>query len=400
MEISKELDKIEAEIAKQEAEKRQIFQPDGRWDNETGSFIPDVSESAKDTGPLSLRGPREQKDFRSMFGDLTKDGWKSFSDFFAAAQSGKYHPNLRAINEGTGSEGGFAVPTEYGNTIHTLALEQELVLPRCFVQPMASNEMKVPGTVIGDHSSNLLGGFRAFWEGEADSLTESAPKFRQIDLVTKKLTGLLKYSSEWSEDSPNAEKNLSNLCGAGLAWYRDKAFLKGSGVGQPMGILNAPCTITAGQETGQPSGTILYENLVQMFSKMHPACMKNAVWVAHQSTIPQLLTLYQSVGVGGSTVPVMTESDGSFKILTRPVIFTEKTEALGTKGDIMLCDFSQYIVGLRSGLRFETSTGPGFSTDEIYARLISRVDGMPLWDEPLGLESGGKVSPFVVLESR
>jgi HK97 family phage major capsid protein len=137
-----------------------------------------------------------------------------------------------------------------------------------------------------------------------------------------------------------------------------------------------------------------------MFSKMHPACMKNAVFVAHISTIPQLLTLYQSVGVGGSTVPVMTESDGSFKILTRPVIFTEKTEALGTKGDIMLCDFSQYIVGLRSGLRFETSTGPGFSTDEIYARLISRVDGMPLWDEPLGLESGGKVSPFVVLESR
>ncbi len=97
----------------------------------------------------------------------------------------------------------------------------------------------------------------------------------------------------------------------------------------------------------------------------------------------------------------MTETDGQFKILTRPVIFTEKTETLGSAGDIMLCDFSQYVVGLRQGLRFDQSIHPGFTTDEIYARLIERHDGQPLWDKALTLEDGSTtVSPFVKLAAR
>ena len=40
-----------------------------------------------------------------------------------------------------------------------------------------------------------------------------------------------------------------------------------------------------------------------------------------------------------------------WKILTRPVIFTEKTEKLGDLGDILLADLSQYVVGLRSEMR-------------------------------------------------
>jgi hypothetical protein len=40
-------------------------------------------------------------------------------------------------------------------------------------------------------------------------------------------------------------------------------------------------------------------------------------------------------------------------------------------------------------------------TDEIYARLIERHDGEPLWDSPLTLEDGTTtVSPFVALAER
>jgi len=97
----------------------------------------------------------------------------------------------------------------------------------------------------------------------------------------------------------------------------------------------------------------------------------------------------------------MTESNGVFKILTRPCVFTEKTEPLGDKGDIMLCDFSQYVVGLRSGMQFETSIHVHFTTDELLSRIIERHDGMPLWGEALTLEDGSTtVSPFVILGSR
>ncbi len=114
-----------------------------------------------------------------------------------------------------------------------------------------------------------------------------------------------------------------------------------------------------------------------------------------------LLTLSLSVGVGGDHIPVMTESNGEFKILTRPVLFTEKTEPLGNKGDIMLADFSQYVVGLRQDMRFDTSIHVAFETDEILSRIIERHDGQPLWDSALTLEDGTtEVSPFVVLEAR
>jgi HK97 family phage major capsid protein len=82
-------------------------------------------------------------------------------------------------------------------------------------------------------------------------------------------------------------------------------------------------------------------------------------------------------------------------------LFSEKTEKLGDKGDIILADLSQYVVGLRSEMRFDMSIHVHFQTDELLARLIERHDGQPLWDAPLTLEDGSTtVSPFVTLAER
>jgi HK97 family phage major capsid protein len=88
-------------------------------------------------------------------------------------------------------------------------------------------------------------------------------------------------------------------------------------------------------------------------------------------------------------------------MLTRPVIFTEKTEALGDKGDILLADFSQFVIGIRNGMRFDTSIHVAFETDELLSRIIERHDAQSLWSEALTLEDGvTTVSPFVTLAAR
>lgn len=305
------------------------------------------------------------------------------------------------MSETVSSDGGFLVPVEYAKKIHAVSLENELVMPRAYVQPMTSNEMKLPGMEIGDHSSNLYGGFTASYTAEAGTISEANPKARQMTLNAKKLTGLLRFSNELAADIPGGENQIVQICGKGLSWYRDKAFLKGSGAGEPLGILNASCLIEVAKEAGQSADTIVYENLTKMMSRMYAGSFANSVWVCHQSTIPQLLSLSLAIGTGGAAVPVMSESNGVFKILTRPVIFTEKTEKLGDKGDIMLCDFSQYVVGLRSEMRFDMSIHVHFTTDELLARLIERHDGQPLWDEALTLLDGtNTVSPFVTLATR
>ena len=305
------------------------------------------------------------------------------------------------MNETVPSDGGFLIPMENTSKIFTVAVEDSLVMTRCFIQPMKSNEINIPGVEIGDHSVNLFGGFTASYTDEAGEINEKSPKIRNMKLVAHKLTGIVRYSNELIADAQGGQKQIENLCGKGLGWHSDRAFLKGTGAGEPLGILNSGALITVAAENGQNPDTILYENLANMLAAMYAGSFSNSVWVCHQSTIPQLLQLSLAVGTGGSAIPVLNESNGKFTMLTREVIFTEKTEKLGDKGDIMLVDFSQYIVGLRSELRFDTSIHVGFTTDELLSRLITRHDGQPLWNAPLTLEDGAtQVSPFVTLAAR
>lgn len=356
-----------------------------------------------ESGAYELRGPNDAKDFHSLFGNRGYQWEDRDTGFFQAVFSGRHHPGLllRGMTEGVPSDGGFLVPSQQAAQIHAVALESELVLPRAFVQPMQSNELKIPAMAIGSHASSLFGGFTASFVAEAGSISEADPKVRSMTLIPRKLVGMLRFSSELAADIPGGENQIIQICGRGLGWYRDKYFLSGSGAGQPLGILNAPCLVTVPKESGQAAATILYENLVKMMARMYAGSFKNSVWVCSQSCIPQLLSLTIPVGVGGSHIPVMSESGGQLSILSRPVVISEKVPALGAIGDIMLCDFSQYVVGLREEMRFDMSIHVHFDTDEMMARLITRFDGQPLWSEALTLADGTTtVSPFVALATR
>jgi len=356
-------------------------------------------------GAYMMRGPSDPKDFKSLFGSVgnTWQGTGTHDNFFAAVFSGRHDPRLikAGMTESVPSDGGFLVPHEHFRDIHNAALESEVVMPRANVIPMMSNEITLPAMSIGSHNSSLYGGFSASWTAEAGELTEANPKTRSVLLAAKKLTGFLRFSSELNADSAGGMGQIIQICGAGIAHYRDSAFLTGTGAGQPLGILNATATITVDKEQDQGAATITYANLTSMLSRLYPGSFNRATWVVHPSTLPELLALTINVGDGGSHYPVLSESSGSMRMLSRPVVVSEQAETLGTKGDVMLCDFSQYAIGLRADLRIDLSPHLYFQTDQIAARLITRLDGAPLWNEALTLKDGSTtVSPFIVLQTR
>lgn len=381
-------------------------------DNSTGVApyrTPFFDEAQRHEGQgYEIRQAHQKKDFRSLWGadPLNTYRWDDKAHgctFYEAVFSGRHHPGLttRAMIEGIGSEGGFLVPVEYAEQIHTVSLENEIVMPRAIVMPMRAETKKIPALDIGNHSASLFGGFTASYSPEVGTLSQNNPKARQVILNLRKLYGFLRFSNELFEDVPGGGQQLAQICGKGLAWYRDKFFLTGNGAGQPLGVLNADCTIEVSAESGQADDAIVYLNLLNMVSRMWAGSFANSVWLAHPTTIPQLGTLTIDVGTAGTHIPVMKENNGQFSILTRPVFFTEKMEPLGSKGDIALVDLSQYVIGLREDMRIDFSPHLYFDTDEMACRLIERHDGCPLWDEPLTLEDGSTtVSPFVVLEAR
>ena len=338
------------------------------------------------------------------------DGFESMGDFFTATwqknilQTG-VDPRLKALNESSGDQGGFLVPEAFRAELLALALEASVVRQRATVIPMGGLTVRMPTIRDTSHASTVYGGISGQWIAEAGSIsgTTNEPTFSQVALTAKKLTGYTRVSNELMADSAIAlEAALRTMFGEGIAYFEDDAFIAGSGAGQPVGVLNAGALVSVAKETGQAASTVVWENIVKMFSRMHPASLGRAVWYCNPDVLPQLAAMSLTVGTGGAPVWVANGANGlPPTFLGRPLIYTEKAETLGTAGDIVFADFSKYLIGDRQSLEVSSSIHERFTNDQTTWRFIHRVDGRPWVDSALTPRNGSNtLSPFVALAAR
>lgn len=373
------------------------------WANVKGGY-----QQPTDRLPRVAKGPK----YSQMFGDgpLSNDSFPTFGHWLQAVDAGVFHPKLAAasgMRSDLNSDGGYLVPTQYASMMLDAALEDEIVRPRAMVHPMSGDTLKISGLNNLTHSSHLFGGLIAYWTKQGSAPTDTYPKVRQIDLQAKKLFCLSAATNELVSDASDFE----NLLGAGMigavSWFLDLAFLTGTGAGEPLGVLHDNALITVDKVSGQDASTVWYRNLVNMFARLHPACYRKAVWVANPTVIPQLLQLdtHADLGsgsalVGDSLYSPFRESNGKFSLFGREVLFSEKLPALGTTGDILLADFSQYSIGLRKEIAVERSGHAGFKEDETWYRCILRADGMGRWSSAVTPKNGDSLSWCVALQTR
>ncbi len=320
---------------------------------------------------------------------------------------------LQEIQNSYGSEvpgdGGFLIPEELRSEILQVALETAIVRPRATIIPMSS--LRVPIPMIDDttHQSSILGGVVGDWTEEAAGLTESQASFGRVVLDAKKLTAYAEVPNELLMDAPAFEGFFSGTFPRAISWFEDVAFLVGTGTGEPQGFINSAVSVSQAAETGQTATTIVWENLIKMYSRMLPTSLGRAVWIASIDTFPQLATMALSVGTGGGPVWIgnMAGTGGGgadtppISILGRPLYFTEKTGPLGTTGDISFVDLSYYLIGDRMQMQVSASEHYKFANDKTAYRVVSRVDGKPWLQSPLTPRNGGPtLSPVVQLASR
>lgn len=313
------------------------------------------------------------------------------------------------MEEGDLAQGGYTVPIEFAANLMERSLETSIVRPRAAVQPMRSNRIVIAADVDTDHSTNYFGGITIYRPGEGGQKTAKNPTFGQVALTLHKVTGLCHVSDELLEDSAIAiEANLTRKFTQAISFVEDDDFLNGNGVNQPIGLLTAanPSLITVTAVTGQGAATIIADNIISMYARMYPAGTGKAVWLANIETFPQLATMALAVGTGGVPVwlPANSLSGSPYNMLIgRPIIFTEKCQALGTAGDIAFVDMSQYLIGQKAGgggIQVATSIHFRFDYDEQSFRFVLRYDGKPTWLTTLTPKRGSAtLSPFVVLNS-
>lgn len=305
------------------------------------------------------------------------------------------------------SLGGFLVPEEFRTEIMKVALEDAIVRPRATVIPMTTLRVAIPTVDSTSNVSSVYGGIVGYWTEEGAAMVQSQPRFGRVALEAKKLTAYTEVPNELREDSnPSAEAFLRMTFPQAIAWFEDIAFLTGTGVGEPLGIFNASnsATVAQGKESGQATGTILWENIVGMYARMLPSSLNKAVWIVSPDTLPQLMTTALTVGTGGAPIG-MANFDGSssptLSLLGRPVIISEKVPGLTNQGDISFVDFSQYLVGDRMAMSAELSTDYKFANDVTAFRFIERVDGRPWMQSAITPKNNSAtLSPYVQLGAR
>jgi HK97 family phage major capsid protein len=310
------------------------------------------------------------------------------------------------MEEGDLSQGGYLVPTEVSNAIIEKTLEMAIVRPRATIQPMGSNRLEIPADVDSDHSTNYFGGITIYRPGEGGQKTATNPIVGKVGLQLHKLVGLCHVTDELLSDSVIAlESYLTRKFGQAIAFVEDDDFLNGTGANMAVGAFHAsnPSLITVTAVGGQGAATIIAENIAAMWARLYPAGQANAIWIANIETFPQLFSMGLAVGAGG--IPVWMPAGGIAgkpyeTLMGRPLIYSEKMQALGTAGDIGQAYFSQYLIGERGGLQMASSIHLKFDYDMTSFRFVLRYDGQPSWLSALTPKRGSAtLSPFVVLNS-
>ena len=247
------------------------------------------------------------------------------------------------------------------------------------------------------------GGLLSYYIGEADAITPTKPKFRQIELTLKKLAVLTYVTDELVTDVPALNDFLRTTVEGEYAFRIQDALIRGTGTGAPLGIINSGALISVAAEAGQ-GDTIVWENITKMWSRFLMTDKNSSCWLINKDVLPQLMSMNIGIGTAGTALWIPGNSAASEpyqSLFGLPVIQCESCSSLSNLGDIILCDLSQVVCIERGSMREDFSIHVAFSTDQGCFRWIYRYDLQPELAAPITAAQGSNtLSPFVSLAAR
>jgi len=286
----------------------------------------------------------------------------------------------KGLSENSDVDGGFLVPEELKAEILSYAIEDSVIRPRATVVPMSRDKVAWP---VADQSASQFAGVSISWGDESTSASSTSPTFKKIMLNANKMIGYSQIPNEILEDSiVNLANFLVQWFGKAIAYEEDYRFLRGTGTGQPMGIINDPNVTLRARTTDSYIKSADVEN---MWADLPAWAENGAVWITTKEGMKHLMRLRSGVYNGsaidetkGDLLFLQSYQEGvPSTLMGKPVIVTDKLPAVGTKGDLILCNPAYYYIGDRKGLTIDVSSHVRFNYDETAYRFIKRVDGAP-----------------------
>ncbi len=349
------------------------------------------------------------------------DEFRSFGQWACAVRDasvpgGRVDPRLleeRAAGDPTGSvaspsHGGFLVHKKFrpevlkvfGDYANLLGLTTKIPMDSLYVAYNFFDGFDESGETV-------FGGIQWKMGSELASKTATNPAYGEFELKLKELYGMSYQSDKLLKFSPVIiETLLKSGFEYGLVQKSEHELIEGTGANGPKGVLNLGALVSVPIETDQAAGTILTENIVKMYAR--GMNRKNMIWVMSPDCMPQIFTMTLAVGTGGVSMFIPGGSlpnQPADTLLGRPIIWSDACKTVGTKGDILFCDWSMYHLGVPAGdgisPEYNVSIHLKFDYNQTAFRWVLYWDGdcwMRTYFTPLN--GGDDRSPFVSLDVR
>lgn len=373
-------------------------------------------------GRSTAAGASSVRVTKENFEDDPKCGFKSHREFLSEVMNvsiGRTQPSKRLQflrspdpQSAAGSDeqsimsnpyGGFLLPEGFAPNLLTVPMEGDPTAGLVTPVPMQVPTINLPARVDKNHSTSVSGGLRVYRRAETAAANSSRTELERIKLEATSLTGLAYASEELLTYSPIS---FVALLDAGFGdEFRSKMLkekLNGTGVGEAMGVINAPGTVSIAKETMQTADTINGTNITKMRARCYN--YSRAIWLANHDTLPNLMACH--IALTNGSVALFAPGNGTDKpdtLFGRPIYFTEYCKTIGDLGDIILGDWSQYLWGTlgNANPNRAESIHVRFEYNERAFRFTMMNDGQPWWRSALTPANGSNtLSPFVTLAER
>lgn len=305
--------------------------------------------------------------------------------------------------------GGTLIPTEYSNIVLERTFALSTILQNALVIPMVTNKIDIPMLEGFDQSQGKVDGNVVwYWTGEEKQYAGSDFKTAAVGLVLHKCTGMAVVTNEllkWSRTS--IEPLVQRAFERGLNMALNRAFIEGTGAGQPQGVLNSPATVSVPKATNQDPDTFILDNVLDMIARLYSPneTIGEGFWYMNKTVLPQLGKLSVAVGTGGNGLFMVNNSiqgRPDFSLMGIPIRFSQFMKVVGDVGDVGLFDWSQYIVGQPVGAGVESSQSIHlyFDYDKTAFKFTFYIDGRVWWPDNYKPLHGDSQSSFVTLAAR
>lgn len=316
------------------------------------------------------------------------------------------------MGENVPSDGGFFVQKDFSDKLIANMYETSKLAKYCTEIPISTNANSIEIPALDETSranGSRLGGISVSWGSEGDSPNATKPRFRTISMQLLKMFAAGYVTEELQQDAAALGAFLEKCFMNEMGFVMDDMILNGNGAGRPLGITDATngALVVVNKEAGQTPATFNFQNALKMRIRMWAQGLANARWFVNQEVwgqIPQFTLL------GGNSSPGIFIPPGGGGIgnnapggllMGSPVEVLEQCAALGTQGDVLYADLSQYLIIKKGDVQAATSIHVRFLQGENTYRFMQRWNGQPIWKTaPTPYKGANSYSPYIALQAR